>query len=60
MELTAEVATKYILCGLAIAFLTAGGLRARRNGGTLNPQSRTWLLVGVIFAAVSGWLFIRG
>jgi hypothetical protein len=28
-----------------------------RNGFKLAPASRTWLLVAVIFFAVSGWLW---
>ena len=46
-----------ILATLACAFLLAGiwGLLSGRR----RPQSRTWLLVGAIFAAVSLWLFSR-
>jgi len=42
---------KYILGALAIVFLIAGTARRHRI------QGRTWLLVGVIFAIVSAWLF---
>jgi hypothetical protein len=42
-----------------VAVSVAGALRVARDG-KLHPQSRTWLLIGVIFAAVSGWLFARG
>lgn len=52
------MAAKYILAGLAIAFLIAGLLRAARIG-LAHPQPRTWLLIGVIFAVVSAWLFGR-
>jgi hypothetical protein len=48
---------KYILAAFAVAFLLAGTLRRLTRGP--NPQSRTWLLVGAIFAAVSLWLFAR-
>ena len=48
---------KYILAALACAFLLAGAYR--RSTGGPNPQARTWLLVGAIFAAVSLWLFAR-
>ena len=52
-----RVAAKYILGSLAIAFIVAGGLRAWRVGAR-HPQSRTWLLIGVIFGLVSAWLFL--
>ena len=42
---------------LGIAFLLAG--ISRRTTGSPAAQSRTWLLVGGIFAAVSTWLFFR-
>jgi hypothetical protein len=51
------VATKYILGTLAIVFLA---LAIARGGGPTNPQRRTWLIIGVIFAAVSAWLFYQG
>ena len=51
--------TKYILAALAVAFLVAGALRASRFGAA-HPQSRTWLLIGSIFGAVSVWLFYQG
>jgi uncharacterized membrane protein HdeD (DUF308 family) len=54
------MAAKYILAFLSIAFLAAGAMRLTRDAGKLHPQSRTWLLVGGIFALVSGWLFARG
>jgi hypothetical protein len=47
---------KYIFAVLAVAFLAAGIFR----GGRARVQSRTWLLVGVIFGVVSGWLWSRG
>jgi hypothetical protein len=53
------VAAKYILAALACAFLIAAALRLTRGGGIGHPQTRTWLTVGVIFAAVSAWLFYR-
>ena len=48
------MAAKYILATLACVFLIAGAVGKRR------PQSRTWLLVGGIFATVSLWLFGSG
>jgi hypothetical protein len=53
------VAAKYILGVFACAFLIAGSLRLVRDGGKQHPQSRTWLLIGIIFAIVSAWLFYR-
>jgi hypothetical protein len=52
------MAAKYILAALAGAFLIAGAVR--RVSGDRGPQSRTWLLVGSIFALVSLWLFTTG
>ena len=43
---------RYILGALAGLFLILGALRGWRH-----PQGRTWLTVGVIFAAVALWLF---
>jgi hypothetical protein len=51
------VAAKYILAGLALAFLGAGAVRLL--GGRPSPQGRTWLLIGVIFGIVSMWLFYQ-
>ncbi len=49
---------KYIFGILAAVFLIAGTLRRVSSDG--GPQSRTWLLIGVIFAVVSLWLFTTG
>jgi len=54
------VATKYILAALSVVFLILAVSRMARGGGAAHPQSRTWLLIGVIFAAVSAWLFYQG
>jgi hypothetical protein len=54
------VAAKYILAVLAVVFLAAAFVRMSRGGGTGHPQTRTWLTLAVIFAAVSAWLFSRG
>jgi hypothetical protein len=53
------MAAKYILAVLSCAFLIAGLVRLARDAGRSHPQSRTWLLIGVIFGAVSAWLFYR-
>jgi hypothetical protein len=52
------VATKYILAALSVVFL---GLAAARGAGVASGTggpARTWLVIGVTFAAVSTWLFI--
>jgi hypothetical protein len=54
------MAAKYILAALAAAFLAASLRRMTRGGGVGHPQTRTWLLVSVIFTAVSAWLFLQG
>jgi hypothetical protein len=54
------VTAKYILAVLAVAFFAGAFMRMSRADGTAHPQTKTWLLVGVIFAVVSGWLFARG
>ena len=50
------MAAKYILAGLSVVFLTMAAGRVARDG-RIQPQSRTWLIVGAIFAVVSTWLF---
>jgi hypothetical protein len=54
------VAAKYILAVLAAVFLALAGLRILRDSGRITPASRTWLLTGIIFGAVSGylWMFV--
>jgi pheromone shutdown protein TraB len=55
------MAAKYILSVLAAAFLIAALLRLSRGGGSIaHPQTKTWLLISGIFAAVSAWLFSQG
>jgi hypothetical protein len=49
------MAAKYILAVLAAIFLALSV--ARRS--PMHPQSRTWLLIAVIFGTVSAWLFSR-
>jgi len=51
------VAAKYILAALALAFLAAALVRLSRGGGMRHPQTKTWLIIAVVFAAVSAWLF---
>ena len=52
------MAAKYILAVLAAAFLTGALVRMGRSGGA--AQVRAWLIVAVMFGAVSIWLFARG
>jgi hypothetical protein len=54
------VAAKYILAALSVVFLVMGTFGVVRGGGRLRAQHRSWLLVGVAFAAVSAWLFFQG
>jgi uncharacterized membrane protein len=54
------VAAKYILAVLAVFFLILASWRVVRDGGRLAPASRTWLLTGVIFGAVSTCLWVAG
>ena len=51
------MAAKYILGALAVVFLAVALMRLSRGGGISHPQTRTWLIVAAIFAAVSAWLF---
>lgn len=52
------MAAKYVLAVLSAVFLVAGARRAMASGPS-HPQARTWLLIAVIFGAVSLWLFSR-
>ncbi len=54
------MAAKYILAVAAVVFLAAGALRRGGHAPAARAQSHTWLLIGVIFAIVSVWLFWRG
>ena len=54
------MATKYILLGLAVVVLALAFTSMARGGMTSHPQTRTWLIIGGIFALVSAWLFYQG
>ena len=54
------MAAKYIFAVLALAFLAAALIRLSRGGRISHPQTKTWLLISGIFAAVSAWLFYQG
>jgi hypothetical protein len=51
------VAAKYILATLAVLFFVLAIGRMTKGGGAAHPQTRTWLLIAVIFTAVSAWLW---
>jgi len=48
---------KYILATAAAIFLVLAAGRIMKDGGRVQPASKTWLTIGVIFALVSAWLF---
>jgi hypothetical protein len=50
------MAAKYILAVVAAAFLAMALVRALFDQG-FSVQTKSWMLVGAIFAAVSTWLF---
>jgi hypothetical protein len=50
------MAAKYILSVLSLIFIAAA---LSRRGGSGNVQAKTWFVVGVIFAAVAAWLWVR-
>jgi hypothetical protein len=50
---------KYILAGLAVVFVVGAALRGAGHAGWSHPQAKAWLLLGVLFGAVSAWLFFR-
>ena len=52
------MAAKYILAALSVLFLFLA--ISGRAGGRPRPQTRTWLLVGIIFGVASAWLFSQG
>lgn len=52
------MAARYILTALALVFLAAAAIRMVRDGGRVGPAARTWFLIGVIFGAVSVWLWL--
>jgi hypothetical protein len=54
------MAAKYILAALSGLFIVLAVWRMAGGAGASHPQTRTWLLIGVIFALVSVWLFSRG
>jgi 2-keto-3-deoxy-6-phosphogluconate aldolase len=53
------MAAKYILAVLAVVFLVAALMRVSPGGGISHPQTKTWLIIGIIFVVMSTWLFYR-
>jgi hypothetical protein len=51
--------TKYILAALATVFMVLAFTRMASREAKGHPQARAWLLIGVIFTAVSAWLFYQ-
>ncbi len=43
---------------LALVFLILAVSRIVRDGGRLGPAARTWLLIALIFAAVTVWQWL--
>jgi hypothetical protein len=52
------MAVKYILPTLSAIFVAAALVRLMRAGNRSDPAARTWLIIGVIFAAVGTWLWL--
>jgi len=53
------MAAQTILGVLSLVFLVLGGLRWLRDG-RVGPAARTWLLIGMIFGAVSAVTWLSG
>ena len=51
------MSARLILSVLAVGFLGFALIHIGRNEGRIDPASRTWLLIAVIFGAVSAWLW---
>jgi hypothetical protein len=51
---------KYILVIVGAVFLMLALFHIAKDGGRVGPASRTWLIVAIVFAAVSAWLFTGG
>ncbi|HKE94243.1 MAG TPA: hypothetical protein VKB34_08070 [Povalibacter sp.] len=50
----------YILLGVGLLFLVLAVWRLAREGGRMQPQAKTWLIIAVIFIAVGSWTLWRG
>lgn len=49
-----------VLAVIGAVFLGLSVRRAARGGPDVGHQARTWATIGVIFGAVSAWLFLQG
>jgi hypothetical protein len=47
---------KYILAAVGAVFLLLALGRIVKDGGRVGPASRTWLIIAIVFGAVSLWL----
>jgi hypothetical protein len=54
------VSTRNILVLVGGIFLCLALIRCVQNKGRLDGSVRTWLLIALIFGAVSTWLWISG
>jgi len=50
----------YLFAALGALFVVLAAVRIVRDRGKLGPQWKTWLIIGVLFVAVSAWLSMRG
>ena len=46
-----------VIATLAVLFVVMGIARAARDGSLSHPQTRIWLMVGVIFAVMAAYSF---
>jgi hypothetical protein len=53
------VSAGYVFAAVSVVFLSLAALRTTAGSGA-RLQRRIWLLMGVIFAAVSAWLLLQG
>jgi hypothetical protein len=51
--------SEYVFGVLAVTFLLAGFVALVRDHGRLEPQSQTWLTMGVTLGVTSAWLFYQ-
>jgi hypothetical protein len=54
------VIARVVFLFLTVLFVTLGVVRGARDDSWSHPQTRTWLLLGLIFAVVSVYLFYQG
>jgi hypothetical protein len=51
---------QWILAGMAAIFLGAAVASIIASRGKISLSARTWLTIGIIFALVSGYLWMSG